>query len=71
MVQSLISRAGEESQLFLNADMKQIDKNSFKERNGVVSLQQNLKGHHLFGAVYLPTTQRSEVAELAGLLSSN
>lgn len=71
IMQSLISRTGEGSELFLNADLKQIDKNVFKERNGVVSLQQNLKGHKLFGAVYLPNTQRSEVAELAGLLSSN
>ena len=70
-VQSLLSRAAEGTELFLNADMKQIDKNVFKERNGVVSLQQNLKGNELFGTVYLPNTHRSAVAELAGLLTSN
>ena len=36
-----------------------------------ICLQQNLKGNKLFGTVYLPNTHRSEVAELAGLLTSN
>lgn len=70
-VQSIISRAAEGTELFLNSDLKQIDKKIFQEQNGVVSLQQNLKGHHLFGTIYLPNTHRSEVAELAGLLTSN
>lgn len=69
-MQSIISRAAEGTEVWINADLKQIDKKVFQTNNGVVSLQQNLAGNPLFGAVYFPNSHRSKVAELSGLLTS-
>lgn len=69
-MQSIISRAAEGTEVWINADLKQIDKKIFQTNNGVVSLQQNLAGSPLFGAVYFPNSHRSKVAELSGLLTS-
>lgn len=69
-VQSILSRAAEGTEVWINADLKQIDKRVFEQNNGVLSLQQNLMGNPLFGAAFFPNTHRSKVAELSGLLTS-
>ena len=64
----VIGRIGEGSELWINADTSQTDKTLFDKDNGVNKMLERLKGHKLFGYVYMPTTERSEVAELATLL---
>lgn len=67
----VIGRIGEGSELWLNADTSQTDKKLFDEDNGVNKMIDRLSGHRLFSYVYMPKTERSEVAELATLLSDN
>lgn len=64
----LVSRCGEGSQLWINADYKQTDLDKFKRDNGIVRLTNSLKGNPLFGTVKLTETERSQTAELAGII---
>lgn len=64
----LVSRCGEGSQLWINADYKQTDLDKFKRDNGIVRLTNSLKGHPLFGTIKLTETERSQTAELAGII---
>lgn len=64
-IRLLVSRIGEGSELWINADSKQVDKKVYQEDNGVDALVESLSGHPLVGYVYLPNTHRSEVAELS------
>lgn len=65
----IIGRIGEGSELWINADNSQTDRKLFDEDNGVNRMIERLKGNILFSYVYMPKTERSEVAELATLLS--
>lgn len=65
----VIGRVGEGSELWLNADNSQTDRKMFDEDNGVNRMIERLSGNRLFGYIYMPKTERSEVAELATLLS--
>lgn len=65
----VIGRVGEGSELWINADSSQTDRKIFDDDNGVNKMISRLAGHRLFGYVYMPKTERSEVAELATLLS--
>lgn len=67
-IQLLLGRVGEGSQLWLNGDCRQRDRTIFERSAGLESLVNGLKGHHLFGYVNMPITERSEVARLADLL---
>ena len=64
----LVSRLGEGSELWINADSNQVDKKIYQEDNGVNAMVNSLKGLPLVGYVYLPNTHRSEVAELSNLI---
>ena len=64
----LVSRCGEGSQLWINADYKQTDLDKFKRDNGIVRLTNSLKGNPLFGTIKLTETERSQTAELAGII---
>jgi len=65
----LLSRIGEGSELWLNGDdHKQTDSIVFDKDNGFKLMVDRLQGHPLFGYVYLPTTHRSQVANLSNLL---
>ncbi len=68
MVKLLIGRVGEGSELWINGDSHQVDKKLFEDDNGIMKMLDKLSGNPLFGYVYLPTTERSEVARLADLL---
>jgi PhoH-like ATPase len=63
----LVGRVGLGSQLWLNGDLKQTDKDVYKNNSGLKALQK-LKGQHLFGLVTLDKTERSDTAKLAELL---
>lgn len=66
-IKLLLGRVGEGSQLWLNGDLKQIDKESFIHKNGVKALSV-LGGNPLYGQVVLDKTERSKTAELAELI---
>ena len=68
IVKLIIGRVGEGSELWINGDTSQTDKKVFDEDNGVIKMINRLSGNKLFGYVYLPITERSEVANLANLL---
>lgn len=68
IVKLLIGRVGENSELWINADNHQVDKRIFEQDNGVGAMIGKLGGNPLFGYIYLPLTERSEVARLADLL---
>lgn len=64
----LLGRVGEGSEIWINGDSKQTDKKVYATDNGIEKLKKKLKGHPLFGYVYMPKSERSEVANLANLL---
>lgn len=67
-LQLIISRMGENSQLWINGDVKQVDERIYETNNGLKECIHYLKGNPLFGTVELNITERSEVAKLAMLL---
>lgn len=64
----IISRVGENSELWINADTHQTDSRVFERDNGINKMIDKLTGNKLFGYVYLPKTERGAVANLANLL---
>ena len=64
----IISRIGDNSELWLNCDTHQVDKQIYEKDNGVNKMGDRLAGNSLFAYIYLPKTERSQVAELATLL---
>ena len=68
IIKLLIGRVGEGSELWINADTHQSDKRIYNEDNGVSRAIEKLVDNPLFGYIYLPITERSEVARLADLL---
>lgn len=67
-IQLLIGRVGENSQLWLDGDYKQIDGQIFTNNNGLKQLINKLQGDSHFGYVKLEKTERSETAALADKL---
>lgn len=66
-VKLLLGRVGEGSQLWLNGDLKQVDKESFVHKNGIKAVSM-LGGNALYGQVVLDKTERSKTAELSELI---
>lgn len=64
----LLGRVGENSALIINGDTHQTDNRVYERDNGVLKMIDRLKGHPLFGYIYLSQTLRSETANLANLL---
>lgn len=64
----LLSRIGDNSELWINGDNHQTDNRIFDKDNGLTKMIDKLKGNELFSYVYLPITHRSDVANLANLL---
>lgn len=67
-IQLLIGRIGENSELWLDGDIKQVDSQIFRNNNGLLTSVQKLAGHNKFGYVQLKKTERSETAAMADLL---
>jgi predicted ribonuclease YlaK len=63
----ILSRIGKNSTLYLNGDIKQVDKESFKSNSAINALKK-LKGNRLFGVVTFDKTERSEIAMLSELI---
>lgn len=67
VIQLLLGRVGENSELWIAGDYRQSDLGkNFSE--GLSFMIDRLKGNRLFGVVDLPITERSRVAELSNLL---
>ena len=64
----LVSRCGDQSQLWVNGDIFQTDDKKFEENNGLQRLITSLSGNELFGMVKLLKTERSKTAELASII---
>ncbi len=68
-VKTLVSRVGEGSKMVLAGDPYQIDSPYLDfSSNGLMVSSEKFKGQHLFGAVYLETSERSELSKLASEL---
>ncbi len=68
-VKTLITRVGEGSKIILAGDPYQIDSPYLDfASNGLVIASQRFKGQSLFGSVYLETSERSELSQLASEL---
>lgn len=68
-VKTLVTRVGEGSKIILAGDPYQIDSPYLDfASNGLVIASQRFKGQSLFGSVYLETSERSELSNLASKL---
>lgn len=68
-VKTIISRVGEGSKLILCGDPYQIDSPYLDfSSNGLVVASSRFEGQHLFGTVFLDTSERSELSKLANEL---
>lgn len=67
-LQLLMGRIDEGSQLWLDGDLKQRDKQIFEQSAGLERMIEQLAGNKLFAYVHLEKSERSEVAALADLL---
>lgn len=64
----IISRLGENSELWINGDCHQTDKRIYDDNNGITAMINTFKGDPLFQIVYSPLTERSRAAQLAAKL---
>lgn len=68
-IKTLITRVGEGSKIVLSGDPYQIDSPYLDfSSNGLVLASERFKGQPIFGSVYLETSERSELSELANQL---
>lgn len=63
----LLGRVGEGSQLWINGDLQQTDKDIFAANSGIIAMT-NLRGNELYGQVTLDKTERSKTASLSELI---
>lgn len=64
----IISRLGDGSELWINADTHQTDNKIYEKDNGIIKMIDRLKDENLFGMIYLDKTERSAIANLANKL---
>lgn len=68
-IKTLVTRVGEGSKIILTGDPYQIDSPYLDfASNGLVLASERFKGQTMFGSVFLPTSERSELSRLAGEL---
>ena len=67
-VQLLLGRVGEDSNLWMDGDLRQVDMSVFERNSGLSAAIDHLKGNPLFSYVHLEKTERSPTAALADLL---
>lgn len=68
-VKTIITRVGVGSKVILAGDPYQIDSPYLDfSSNGLVSASEKFKGQRIFGSVFLETSERSELSQLAGNL---
>lgn len=67
-IQLILGRVDEGSQLWMDGDFKQRDRNSFEKSQGLETMIERLAGYPQFGYIKLEKSERSDVARLADLL---
>jgi PhoH-like ATPase len=68
-VKTIVSRVGEGSKIILAGDPYQIDAPYLDfSSNGLVAASEKFKGQQIFGSVYLQTSERSLLSQLANNL---
>ena len=67
-LQLIMGRVGEGSELWIDGDIRQRDKETFEKSQGLETMINRLQGEPLFGCIYMPKTERSAVAALADKL---
>ena len=67
-IQLLMGRIDDGSQLWLDGDLKQRDRDIFEKSAGLERMIDRLAGNKLFAHIHLEKSERSEVAALADLL---
>lgn len=68
-IKTLVTRVGQGSKIILTGDPYQIDSPYLDfGSNGLVVASERFKGQGIFGSIYLPTSERSELSKLAGEL---
>lgn len=68
-VKALVTRVGVGSKIILTGDPYQIDSPYLDfSSNGLITTSERFKGQPLFGSVYLPTSERGELSQIAGEL---
>lgn len=68
-IKTLVTRVGEGSKIILTGDPYQIDSPYLDfSSNGLVVASERFKGQPMFGSIYLPTSERSELSRLASEL---
>lgn len=67
-LQLIIGRAGDGSEVWIDGDIRQRDKEVFIKSRGLEIMLERLKGEPLFGCVYMPKVERSPMAALADKL---
>jgi PhoH-like ATPase len=68
-VKTIVSRVGQGSKIILAGDPYQIDSPYLDfSSNGLVTSSEKFKGQSLFGSVYLQTSERSQLSQLANNL---
>ena len=68
-IQLLLGRVDEGSNLWMDADLRQRDKEIFEKSGGLEKMIERLQGEPLFGYVHLVKSERSETARLADKLN--
>lgn len=67
-IQLILGRVDEGSQLWMDGDLKQRDRQVFEKSAGLERMVETLKGNELFGYVHLIKSERSKVAQLCDLM---
>lgn len=67
-LQLLMGRIDEGSQLWLDGDLKQRDRQIFEQSAGLETMIDRLSGNKLFAYIHLEKSERSEISALADLL---
>ena len=68
-IQLLLGRVDDGSNLWLDADLRQRDRDIFEKSAGIEKMIERLSGEPLFGYVHLVKSERSETARLADKLN--
>lgn len=68
-LQLIIARAADGSEVWLDGDTRQRDKEMFTKSKGIETMIERFKGNELFGYVHLIKSERSKTAAMADLLS--
>lgn len=64
-IQLILGRVGEGSELWMDGDVRQRDKEIFVKSRGLELMIERLQGKALFGCIYMPKVERSPIAALA------